>query len=366
MANLATVQEIIGIKSITGADKIELALVLGWQCVVEKGKYKEGDKVIYVQIDTLLPQNSAYDFLEKSSKAKEYGVAYGEHVKPGIKYHRLKTARFKGELSQGLILPIDMSGPRGDDMEIGSDVSRILGIIKYEKPFLAKDGDSKGNFPSFIIKTDEERIQNVPDALEQFHGKQVYETLKVDGTSATYYYLLEKNEFGACSKNLQKKLDTDGLHALIARKFNIMEHLTMYCQKIGKSLAIQGEIAGPSIQGNPLKLPEERFFMFTAQVIKEGQPGQFVGLEFLAELAGLSIYSLADAPPIRTVPILASYIFDKEKHTQEYYLNRVEEISYNGVTCVEGIVVRTTEEYPNPPRGLRRWSFKVINNDYKD
>ncbi|NCA67056.1 MAG: RNA ligase (ATP) [Clostridia bacterium] len=358
--NLASIQIIDKIIPIPGADKIELAQVLGWQAVVEKNKYKEGEKIIYIQLDTLLPYHPDYAFLERSSPFKCYGVEYGIDIKEGVKYTRLKTAKFLGNISQGLIMPLATYN-LDINIETDADVSEIVGVVKYSKPIhVSMCGSAKGSFPSFITKTDEERIQNIKNVLPMFNGKEVYETLKVDGTSATYYYLVDKDEFGICSRNMQMLEDGGSIYALIAERYQIKDRLIAYCKTLNKSIAIQGEIAGQGIQGNKLKIEGQKLFLFTAQEIIGGTHSKY--------LSAKSLSTICELLSIRSVPFLQRYIFDSSKNTLENYLKEATQLEYNGVNCCEGKVIRVIEEdaHGAPPRGLSRWSFKVINNEYKD
>lgn len=353
--NQATIQIIDNIISIPGADKIELAHVLGWQCVVEKGKFKAGQKAIYVQIDTLLPYRSHYAFLEKSSPFKEYSIEYGEDVVPGVKYTRLKTAKFLGNISQGLLLSMDDYNLEYDAFESGADVSDSIGAIKYNKPVsVSLKGSAKGSFPYFIRKTDEERIQNISGRLNEFDGRRVYASLKIDGTSVTYYYLIEEDEFGVCSRNMTMLEDGGSLYAQIAKRHNIKEKLKAYCLSIGKSIAVQGEIAGPSVQGNRLKLPTQTLYLFTVQQIDKQKEPIYLSFDYLV--------GAKTALDVDTVPIMETFNFNCAVHTKDKLLEDAISLGND----MEGFVIRTIDELPDPPRGLNRWSFKVINNNYKD
>lgn len=352
--NQATIQIIDNIVPIQGADKIELANVLGWQCVVEKNKFQIGQKVIYVQIDTLLPYREHYAFLERSSPFKEYGLEYGEDVIPSVKYTRLKTAKFLGNISQGLLLSLSDYDIK-NDIEVGVDVSTLIGAIKYSKPIhISLCGNAKGTFPSFIQKTDEERIQNIVGNINKFDGKEVYMSIKIDGTSATYYYLIDKDEFGICSRNMLMLEDGGSIYAQIAKRDNIKDNLKKYCLSIGKSIAIQGEIAGPSIQGNRMKLATQTLYLFTAQQIGENKIPTYLSLN--------NLKNISETINISTVPIAEIFKFDSSIHTKEFLISKAMALEND----IEGFVIRTIEEFENPPRGLNRWSFKVINNNYKD
>ena len=151
---LATVKKITNIRPIEGADMIELATVGGWNVVVGKDVgHKVGDMVVYCEIDSFLPIRDKFEFLRKSS-FKKMGEQEG---------FRLKTIKLRGQISQGLILPLlETFGDFSWTAYEGLDVTERLGIIKYEPPIPAElAGQVIGGFPSFIRKTDEERIQNL-------------------------------------------------------------------------------------------------------------------------------------------------------------------------------------------------------------
>ena len=200
---LASIRKISNIQPIEGADKIELVTVDGWKVVVAKDVgHKIGDLVIYCEIDSFLPIKPEFEFLRKSSY-KKMGDQEG---------FRLKTIKLRGVTSQGLILPLSVlegddemkigisKQPWGDQLqlgpydntlvlEVGADVTEHLGIVKYEPPIPAElAGKVKGLFPSFLRKTDEERIQNLSDQYDELKTHTYYVTEKLDGSSATFYY----------------------------------------------------------------------------------------------------------------------------------------------------------------------------------
>jgi hypothetical protein len=168
---LSTVQRVAKILPIPDADAIEIAMINSWKVVVKKGEYKEGDLCIYCEIDSFLPIREEFEFLRKSSY-KKMGDQEG---------FRLKTIRLRQQISQGLLLPLSIlegeeemkigisKQPHGDQLQLGpyddaliieegTDVTKLLGIMKYEPPIPASlAGKVKGNFPSWARKTDQER-----------------------------------------------------------------------------------------------------------------------------------------------------------------------------------------------------------------
>lgn len=173
---LATIEVIEDLWNHPNADLLDLARVRGWQCVVKKGEFAKGDKVIYFEIDSFIPTELA-PFLSKGKEPRVF---------EGIKGERLKTIRLRGALSQGLILPISILGSVDFPLEDGTDVSKHLGVIKWELPLPAQlQGQVEGNFPSWIPKTDQERCQNC-------YSEMAY---------------LDNYEHGGIDWNVEEKLD---------------------------------------------------------------------------------------------------------------------------------------------------------------
>ena len=249
---LASIQEIVDTQPIEGADRIEVATILGWKVVVKKGEFKAGDKCVYFEVDSLLPRKPWNDFLADKNKP-EAPI-------------RLKTIRLRGQVSQGLALPIkEVVNPYPLEVEEpvgGEDLTDFLGVKKYIRPIPPNlSGKVKGSFPGFLQKTDEERIQNLPDYIESMKGKTFYITEKVDGTSGTYYD--HEGEFGVCSRNLELLETEENTFWQMARELGLRDILK------NKEIAVQGEIVGPGIQKNRLMLEKRKLLVFNVFDIKE-------------------------------------------------------------------------------------------------
>lgn len=325
MRKLASIQKIISIKPIDGADKIERATVLGWDVVVRKDSFKEGDLCIFFEIDSIISKR----FLDYESDSD-------------LKV-RLKTVKMKGQISQGLIAPIYLLDKYdGIEMVEDFDLTEILGVEKYEPAEKFNLGMCKGNFPHYVPKTDETRIQSVKGVIAEFSGKKVYITQKIDGTSFT---ISNRNgEVDVCSRNLSKK-ESDCVYWKITQKHDLINKIT----SLGFNCAIQGEIAGPSIQQNPLGLNEHSLFVFNVYNIDENRYLNFD--EFILLCAELEL---------PTVPILAIKTFD---YTSVSDLLEAAKGTYPSGRPQEGIVIRPVEEFFSN-RLKSRASFKVINNDF--
>jgi RNA ligase (TIGR02306 family) len=245
---LATVRNIDQIVPIQGADFIELARIGGWDVVVKKGQFKEHTLAIYVEIDSWVPIQLA-PFLA-GNKERMFSGVVGE---------RLRTKKFKGIISQGLLLDLVTDGI--GSVEEGTDMTDYLGIQLYEKPIPAcLAGSAKGNFPTFIPKTDQARIQNLSKAYDEWkqEGVQWEVTEKLDGSSMTVYQ--HKGEFGVCSRNIDLK-DTEGnTFWEVAKWHNLKERMAAIDEHW--DFAIQGELCGPGIQGNQYGLSKSMFFVY--------------------------------------------------------------------------------------------------------
>ena len=248
MRKLATIRIIKELLPINGADRIELAIIDSWKVVVSKG-LNVGDAVVYCEIDSFLPIKTEFEFLRKSCYRK---------MADGQEGFRLNTIKLKGALSQGLCIPIDKL-PQLAKNKAGDDVSDILGIIKFDPPIPAElAGVCKGNFPSFLKKTDEERVQNLSNEYQEYLASEInfYATEKLDGSSATFY--LRDGEFGICSRNLELKESANNSFWKVARSLDIENKL----KQLPYNACLQGELIGEGIQGNLYKIngQDVRFF----------------------------------------------------------------------------------------------------------
>ena len=254
---LATIRTIKSVEPIENADSIVKLTFesMGWVCVTNKDTNPApGDKRVYFEVDSILPEHEIFKFMEP--------------------YHyRVKTIKLRGQVSQGLSLPladvmIAYNLPIGiAEVEDGTDLTDVLGVVKYEGPVDVQiSGDTKGPFPGFIEKTDEERAQNLGNnTIEKLLAEHEFDvTIKCDGSSGTFY--LYNGEFGVCSRNQELKNTEGNVFWKMARKYSVEERLRAACgPDTAENLAIQGEVVGPGIQNNRLGLTENKLLVFTIQ-----------------------------------------------------------------------------------------------------
>lgn len=256
MRKMASIRSIDNIEPITGADSIEVATVGGWKVVVKKGEFKTNDLVVYLEIDSWVPTSLA-PFLSKGKEPKVFNGTEGE---------RLRTVKLRGQISQGLLLPIDcttISDGEGNVISVseGDDVTEFLGIQKWERPLPTQlQGQAKGNFPSFIRKTDQERCQNLQKNIFVDWKDLEWEiSLKLDGSSLTGYY--NNGETGICSRNLELMDNDENSGNSFIQTFN-SSGLKDAIKSIGRNVAVQGEMMGEKIQGNRENLTGTILFIF--------------------------------------------------------------------------------------------------------
>lgn len=334
---LVSVRTVWDIVSIPGADNIELAKIDGWQCVIKKGEFRVFDKCVFCEIDSFLPVMPMYEFLRKSSY-RRMGDAEG---------FRIKTIKLKGQVSQGLALPMSMF-PKLDPSFSG-DLSEFLGVVKYEKPEpLFLTGNRIRSFPEFVPKTGQERIQNLwySDKLNRDGPYEV--TVKLDGTSFTAYW--NGARFGVCSRNTEIEED-DSLYWRIARKYELREILS----GLG-DYAIQGEIIGPGVQGNTEKLDELGLYVYDIYNIKEQHY-----LDPTMRLFHENVLNrvLAKRGPVRLNSVPFVGITTLDKFSLHSLLEYADGTSLNPDVTREGVVFRSLK----PQEGMVN-SFKVINNKF--
>lgn len=257
MRKMASIRKIDSVKPIPDADAIECATVGGWQVVIKKGEFSPGDLAIYCEIDSWVPNEMA-PFLSKGQEPREYNGVLGE---------RLRTVKLRGQVSQGLLLPLGIGVfDVNAELEEGTDVSELLNIHKWEAPIPAQlAGDIEGSFPGYIPKTDQERIQNLSEEFKAWQddaNRQWEVTEKLDGSSMTVYF--KDGKFGVCSRNWALK-ETEG-NSL----WKQVRHYNMESVLVNEgNFAVQGELIGEGIQGNPYKLRGQDFYVYDIYDISE-------------------------------------------------------------------------------------------------
>ena len=327
MRSLVTIQKVKMISAIPDSDFLEIAHIMGWQCVVKKGEFKEGDLGVYYEVDSFLPLDDRYEFLRTSS--------YRENADNGIGF-RIRTVKLRGQLSQGLFLPLEKF-PELEGCGEGSDVTEKLNIKKWYIPESSNPGGLIiGDRPHGIPASDEIRLQSALELLDQLRGKPYYITTKMDGTSGIVYYI--DGKIGCCSRNKEIKDEETALYWLPVYKYGLKEKLA----KFGKNIVLTGEICGPGIQKNKLRLSELEWQVFD---VKDWDAQKYLPYDQACKVC--------DDLGLLRVPLEErGEHFD---YTLEQLLEKAKGKYPSGLDK-EGIVVRDLMA----PKAI---SFKVLNND---
>ena len=342
MRVLASIQKIRDIQPIEDADFIELVYILGWQCVAKKGEFNIGDYCVYFEIDSFLPIKPVFEFLRSSSYKNSDILGEG---------YRLKTQKFRGELSQGLALPLYMFEELNNiEITEGLAVTKLLGVRKYEEGGKVTNGGTIiGRLPYSIPHTDETRIQNVPDIISEFEGKYYYITTKIDGSSYSVSYDIDG--FHVTGHNYEYKDDGKCSFYEYVKGLNLKEKLKKYVEDNCLSyMTIQGEYAGPKIQKNRLALMKPEWFVFDIRI--DGSRVSLTMLQDIVEEFGLMMVPIEEE----------GFDLPSQYPNAKALLYRAEGKYVSGLQK-EGIVIRT--QYPILSNTLGTYlSIKVINNDY--
>lgn len=332
MRHLASIQRIIALEPIEGADNILKAKVLGWELVTKKDEFAVGDLCIYCEVDSLFPDKPEFEFL----KAKSF---------------RIKTIRLRGQISQGICFPLSFL-PEDFKIEEGVDCTEAMGITKYEPPIPASlVGIMKGGFPSFIPKTDETRVQILQNVLAKYKGEACYVAEKLDGSSATYY--IRDGEFGVCSRNLEIEEDNENTFWKVAKELNIEEKL----RSLNGNYALQGELVGEGVQYNKMKMKGNTVFFFNLFKIDT--------FEYVSYADFMQLMKELELP---TVPVLNDNFILPDSITDLVEMSKIKS-TIQPAMWAEGIVIRLLDEKLDKYLlrdlgGHGRISFKVINPEF--
>lgn len=341
MRKLASIQRIWKIEPIEGAERIELAYVLGWQCVVNKGQFKPMDTAVYFEIDSFLPIRDEFEFMRSSSYRKTDVMGEG---------FRLRTMKFRGQFSQGLLLPISVFPEIPEDIALGADVTEILGVKKWEiEEKVTTGGTVIGNLPIDVPHTDETRVQAEPDLIADFAGLEYYISTKMDGSS--HSVSMDEEGFHVTGHNYEYKDDGKSAFYELVKRDGIEEKVRKYYEENGLHLlTIQGELCAPGIQKNRLKLSRPEWYVFTIRL-----DGKRLGLRKMQEIC--------ETLNLQMVPIEEIGVDLPSKYpTVEALLERADG-DYPKGGKKEGIVIRPTEPVFNE-RISGALSMKVVSNKY--
>lgn len=334
---LASIEIVKSVKKHNNAENLEILDVLGWQTIVKKGIHKDGDKVVFITIDTIVPRYNWSEFLVDQKNPD--------------KAIRIKNIKLRGEFSSGLIIPLSEFPDNFKEYEEGYDLTELLGVTKYIKEIPANlSGETLGDFPTSIIsKTDEDNGLNDPSLVDKVlnYDSHITVTSKLDGSSITL--IIDNGQLDqVCTRNLSKKETENNTFWKAARNITIPENWTG---------VIQGELCGNGIQRNQLKLEDVRIFVYQIS-----QNGKYMNYEEMKDFC--ENYLRCDV-----VPLVCKLGLDSNIKLWVNPLQKLQELAdkqkYQSGLEGEGIVVRPSS-YPRGYSSRRPLGFKLINRNYKD
>jgi RNA ligase (TIGR02306 family) len=361
---LVTLRKVSAIIPIDKCDNIALAIIDGWSVIVKKTEFQVGDQCLFFEIDSFIPaSDTRFEFLKKTTTFE------------GKEGYRLKTMKMKGVISQGLALPLTMFPELTD---YSDDYSDKLGVIKYDnaiqeldqRPGL-KPGKPRESFPSFIPKTDQERIQNLTHLWKTLPPDTAFEeTLKLDGSSMTCYkidqtptlwqrfkalfgFTAPNYHFGVCSRNLELSRSANNVITFDnqgkSSEYNQSDFWRTAISydiesKLPTGYAVQGELLGPKIQANHEKVTKLEYHIFDVFDISTG-----LYLRPLERREFCAKHGLPHVP-------ITDTMFQPFQYTLQELLEHVDTESMNPNTISEGRVYKVIDG--------SNLSFKVINNKY--
>ncbi len=313
---LATIEIIKRVEKHPNADALDICEVLNFRAIVKLNQFKVGDKILFVQPDCVLPD-------------KEWAAFYKS------KSNRIKAIKLRNIWSEGVVESLNNVG-LNDSLEVGSEVSELLGITHYEPP-IPQELNAKCALRFGLTKTDEERFNNLEIIP---YGEEVIVTLKIDGASASYGCRIDRDnnqDTFIASRQLELKPECVNNYTSIEKKYNILAKL----MADNKSLCLRGEIYGVGIQSsnsNPhSKLPLDfaAFNLFNLDTMEYESFNKCV--------------QFCDKFGIPTVPIIERAIL-----TPELIKKYSEDLVTINNQPFEGVVMKLNNGK----------SFKVINKNY--
>lgn len=323
-SGLVYIGRVTNIYPIPEADRIESlevdALTGGkWRGTALIGQFGQGDSCLVYLQDSLLPHSEELSFMERYK-------------------WRVRMQRFRGVPSECLVMNQTIAG------EVGDDVTSLAGVTRYEKPLSPNlAGIAIGQFPSFIPKTDEPLFQRVPELVNALRGKLFYASTKVDGSSATVF--LQDGILHCCSRNLDLQDAPNNVIWQLARKYKMNETLQTLSTTLSSVFALQFEVVGPSVQGNPLGLAQHEPRLFDVYNITEH--------EYLDPRAMQLVAKTHNIPAVEIIDDGRIFDFPDDEALRKY----AEGTYPNGVQR-EGVVIRSVD---NERVGRVRLSFKIVN-----
>lgn len=322
---LAYITRVTGISPMD-ADRLESVDILGWHVVCGKGEFKVGDLGVFIEVDSLCPEQPPFSEMEFLKS----------------KYYKVKTQKIRGVYSQGLFMPFSAFGDKLVDAKEGDDVTELLGITyivaadnkrkksgpmtkdekwqaiaarhpmlrrkvpNWMKPlfFLIFEKDlHRKEWPFWVVKTDEERVQNL--VYDHLRGEKWIVTEKIDGSSATFtmkrrkptLFDRSKYDFYVCSRNVVFDMPVKNIYWEMAEKYHIETVMWDWLKAHPdvEWLTLQGEVFGSGVQKRDYSSGEHHLMIFNLIDSVKGRWNTLdMGREIFNEFRGMSPVPVLD------------------------------------------------------------------------
>ena len=333
VVQVTTIDEI---KPHSNADRLEIAIIGGWQCVVAKGQYQAGAHIVYFPPETVLPQSwtDRFGVTQYCSLVKSVSPTYSSDEPR----NRIRCARLRGEPSFGLVVTPELAWP------VGTDVAAFYGALKYEPPVKFKAEDATPAHPLFAQYTSIENLRHFPTVL---NGMEVVVVEKLHGTN-TRVGLIE-GTFMAGSHRVQRKEPTD--YAANRYWFPLslpgVKNLLTELGKQYRQVVLYGEVFGRGIQAFTYGRPGLAYAAF--DLLRDGTFADYDLFMKTCEHFGVPV-----------APELGQFSYDSRDLS--FLKELVAGISTYGGNIKEGAVLRPLREQSNPQLG--RLILKYLADDY--
>lgn len=380
---LATIATVLEVFPIEGADAIEGVKIRGWNVVVKKGEYKVGDKTIYVEVDSVLPDGLAEELREELKVLnRQLSKADSDEEKADIKAKmaeisamntrpefeflrsvkfRIKTRRILGLVSQGICFPLSiLENCNILNLEEDADVTDALGIVQYEEPEAGANlgGDAKGELGSLgILMSDEQRIENLSKVYPKLKEFTYVVTEKLEGASVSY--VLKNGVFNVCSRSLNLNENENNSFWRVAHRLEVEEKMRAYGKIHGlTNWSIQGELVGEGVQGNIYKLKGLTARFYNAFNIDTQEYYEYT--EFIEMIKEMGLETCPVISSEYTLPDTIEELFAVVDNFYTTFGNNPKQLAEGWVFVAKGRVDGVRIERS----GFNRLSFKAKSRNY--
>lgn len=354
---------ILDVQPHNNAERLEVATVYGFQVIVSKGRYKVGDKAVYIPIDSILPEKLEKKIFPEDSKVKLSGS-------------RVRQIKLRGLASQGMLIdPKDIADLTDvSKLKDEQDLKTILGVKKYQPPVRAVNlnagqkgqRNKKHENPLFHKYNGLDSIKWLPNKFgeetqvviqEKLHGTNARASIMPYATTTLKKKILQllrlapkfENCYGSNNVEISAKTTYNGFYGEDVYG-SVFSKLDVF-NKIKFGEAVYGEIIGPGIQkGYSYGLKEHAFILFDVKVLQADGSQKWLNPS--------EVKKFAEERGFTYVPVVYEGPFNKEL---AYSLTKGPSVFCPAEKIREGIVIKSAENYSVAGN---KQALKWVSEDY--